>query len=52
MQSTKSSKSFSGPGVEVVYRALYLVAEEDVYILRVRGKGQAEVRPDELQYPD
>jgi plasmid stabilization system protein ParE len=30
------------------YRALYYVAGEDVYILRIRGKGQAQVRPGEL----
>ena len=35
-----------------VYRALYLVEGGDVYILRVRGKGQAEVRPEELGAPD
>ena len=35
-----------------VYRALYCVEGEDVYILRVRGKGQAQVRPGELGSPD
>lgn len=34
-----------------VYRALYFVEGEDVYILRVRGKGQAQVRPGELGKP-
>ena len=31
-----------------VYRALYFVEGEDVYVLRVRGKGQAQVRPRDL----
>ena len=34
------------------YRALYTVEGEDVYILRVRGRGQSEVRPEELRAPD
>ncbi len=35
-----------------VYRALYFVEGKDVYILRIRGKGQAQVRPGELGRPD
>lgn len=35
-----------------VYRALYFVEGEDVYVLRVRGKGQADVRPEELRAAD
>lgn len=31
-----------------VYRALFLIEGQDVYILRVRGSGQAPVQPDEL----
>ncbi len=31
-----------------VYRALFLIEGQDVYILRVRGPGQAPVEPDEL----
>ncbi len=31
-----------------VYRALYTVDGEHVYVLRVRGRGQAPVNPDEL----
>ena len=31
-----------------VYRALFLIENQDVYILRVRGPGQAPVQPDEL----
>jgi len=34
-----------------VYRALYFVEGEDVYVLRVRGKGQAQVRPEDLRRP-
>jgi len=34
-----------------VYRALYYVEGEDVFILRVRGKGQAQLRPEELGGP-
>ena len=32
-----------------IYRALFLIENEDVYILRVRGPGQAPVKPDELE---
>jgi len=31
-----------------VYRALFFIEGQDVYILRVRGPGQAPVQPDEL----
>ncbi len=31
-----------------VYRALFLIEGQDVYILRVRGPGQAPVQPDDL----
>ncbi len=31
-----------------VYRALYFIEGDDVFILRVRGTGQAPVHPDEL----
>jgi plasmid stabilization system protein ParE len=31
-----------------MYRAIYYVEDENVFILRVRGKGQAMVRGDEL----
>jgi len=31
-----------------VYRSLFLIDNQDVYILRVRGPGQAPVEPDEL----
>jgi plasmid stabilization system protein ParE len=31
-----------------VYRASFLIEGQDVYILRVRGPGQAPVQPDEL----
>lgn len=31
-----------------VYRALFLIEGQDVYILRVRGPGQAPVEPEEL----
>ena len=31
-----------------VYRALFLIEGQDVYILRVRGPGQAPVKPDEI----
>jgi len=31
-----------------VYRVLFFIEGEDVYILRVRGAGQAPVEPDEL----
>ena len=31
-----------------VYRALFLIDGQDVYILRVRGPGQAPVQPDDL----
>jgi plasmid stabilization system protein ParE len=34
-----------------VYRDLYLVDGDDVYILRVRGKGQAPVDPPDLGGP-
>jgi hypothetical protein len=34
-----------------VYRALYLLDGEDVYILRVRGKGQAPVKPADFGHP-
>jgi hypothetical protein len=34
-----------------VYRALYFVDGENVYILRVRGKGQAQVNPADLGQP-
>jgi hypothetical protein len=30
------------------YRALYIIERGDVYILRVRGPGQAPVTPDEI----
>lgn len=33
------------------YQALYFVEGEDVYVLRVRGKGQAQVRPEDLRKP-
>ncbi len=32
-----------------VYRALYFIEFDDVYVLRVRGPGQAVVIPDELK---
>jgi plasmid stabilization system protein ParE len=32
-----------------VYRALFLIQGEEVLILRVRGPGQAPVRPEELK---
>ena len=32
-----------------VYRALFFLEGQDVYILRVRGAGQAALRPDELR---
>lgn len=32
-----------------IYRALYFIEEEDVYILRVRGPGQALVEPEDLK---
>jgi len=31
-----------------IYRALFFITGEDVYILRVRGQGQAPVSPDDL----
>ncbi|MDY0168366.1 MAG: type II toxin-antitoxin system RelE/ParE family toxin [Thermoguttaceae bacterium] len=31
-----------------VYRALFLIEGPDVYILRIRGPGQAPVEPDQL----
>ena len=31
-----------------VYRALFLLEGSDVYLLRVRGPGQASLQPDEL----
>ena len=31
-----------------VYRAMFVIEGQDVYILRVRGPGQAPVEPDEL----
>jgi len=31
-----------------VYRALFLIDNQNVYILRVRGPGQAPVKPEEL----
>lgn len=31
-----------------VYRALFVIERQDVYILRVRGPGQASVEPGEL----
>ena len=34
-----------------VYRALFIIEGEDVYILRVRGPGQAPVEPGELETP-
>jgi len=34
-----------------VYRALFIIEGEDVYILRVRGPGQAPVDPEELGTP-
>ena len=35
-----------------VYRSLYYVEGEDVYILRIRGRGQAQLRPGDLGRPD
>lgn len=32
-----------------VYRALFFIEGEDVYILRVRGPGQAPVAPDDMK---
>ena len=34
-----------------VYRALFFIEGQDVYVLRVRGPGQAPVDPDELGTP-
>jgi plasmid stabilization system protein ParE len=34
-----------------VYRALFFIDGQDVYVLRVRGPGQAPVDPDELGTP-
>ena len=31
-----------------VYRALFVIEGQEVYLLRVRGPGQAPVQPDEL----
>jgi hypothetical protein len=31
-----------------LYRAVFHVQGDDVYVLRVRGPGQAPIRPDEL----
>jgi len=33
------------------YRALFVVRENDVYVLRVRGPGQDLVAPDDLGVP-
>jgi plasmid stabilization system protein ParE len=33
------------------YRMLFLIDEESVYVLRVRGPGQAPVDPQELSHP-
>jgi hypothetical protein len=32
-----------------VYRALFFIEGHDVYILRVRGPGQAPVRPEDIK---
>jgi len=32
-----------------VYRALYFVEDNTVYVLRVRGPGQAPVDPDDIK---
>jgi hypothetical protein len=32
-----------------VYRALFFIDGDDVYILRVRGPGQAKVKPNDLR---
>ncbi len=31
-----------------IYRALFTIVEDEVRILRIRGSGQAPVRPDEV----
>jgi len=32
-----------------VYRALFFIDGDEVYVLRVRGSGQAPIRPEELK---
>lgn len=32
-----------------IYRALFIIEENDVFILRVRGPGQAPVKPSDLR---
>jgi plasmid stabilization system protein ParE len=32
-----------------IYRAVYFIAENTVYVLRVRGPGQAPIDPDDLE---
>ena len=34
-----------------VYRALFFIDGQDVYILRVRGPGQAPIRPYDVELP-
>ena len=33
------------------YRALFIVREEKVFVLHVRGPGQADVAPDNMEFP-